>query len=183
VARSAQQRGPGVWVCFFGELGVEHGLILETRDEAWPDEAACQRSASALALRLPSGGSLLLELEGPLGAGKTTFVRYLLRALGLQERVKSPTYSLMECYALAGGLRVVHCDFYRFNDPQEWEDAGFREVFDQPGLTLVEWPEMAQGLLPKPDLRLCFGSPDDPDQTDARRVTWQACSARGLALL
>jgi tRNA threonylcarbamoyladenosine biosynthesis protein TsaE len=160
---------------------MRHVSILETRQVQWPNEAACQRSAAALALRVASG-SALVELEGPLGAGKTTFVRYVLQALGWQGKVKSPTYGLMECYALASGLQVVHCDFYRFNDPMEWEDAGFREVFAQPGLVLVEWPAMAQGLLPAPDLRVCLetGSPGDPE---VRQVTWQACSLRGLELL
>ena len=92
-----------------------------------------------------------ITLEGPLGAGKTTFARHLLRSLGATGRIKSPTYALLEPYDLPR-LKASHFDFYRFNDPREWIDAGLRDVFAQPGLKLAEWPDKAGALLPVPDL-------------------------------
>ncbi len=152
-------------------------MILETRKQHWADEVACQHSAHQLATRLPSNGAVI-ELHGTLGAGKTTFVRYLLQALGVTGRVKSPTYGLMEVYELPN-LSVSHFDFYRFNDAQEWEDAGFRDVFASPGLKLLEWPEKAAGLLPTPDLRISL----EPDAQDRRVVQFDACTALGVELL
>ena len=143
----------------------------------WPDEAACEAFARALALK-PGLRHAFIELHGPLGAGKTTLVRHLLRALGVQGRIKSPTYAVMEPYELPG-LNVSHFDFYRFTDPRELLDAGFRDVLAAPGLKLAEWPEHAAGLLPVADLRL-FIQPGDGDQ---RGVTVQAGTATGLALL
>ena len=151
--------------------------ILETRTQHWPDEAACAAAAAALAAR-PALRGAFVELHGTLGAGKTTFVRHLLHALGVAGRVKSPTYAVMEAYPLSG-FDAWHFDFYRFNDPQEWEDAGFRDVFASPGLKLAEWPEQAAGLLPEPDLRLAIV----PLQGDEREVTFTACTPLGLGLL
>ena len=169
--------------------------ILETRSRPWPDEAACARDAALLAGR-PALADARIELHGPLGAGKTTFVRHLLRALGVAGAVKSPTYTLLEPHAADaahGGFPIAHCDFYRFDDPSEWEDAGFRDVFSEPGLTLVEWPEKAAGLLPRPDLSLWIdtaaepmgettGHPDSAGEAP-RVVTVVANTARGVQLL
>lgn len=151
--------------------------ILETRTQHWPDEGACAAAARELAAR-PALAQAYIELHGTLGAGKTTFVRHLLQALGVTGRVKSPTYAVMEAYEPAG-RKVWHFDFYRFNDPQEWEDAGFRDVFASPGLKLAEWPEQAAGLLPVPDLRMELV----PLSGDERRVTYSACTPLGLELL
>jgi len=155
-----------------------HLSILETRRQTWPDEAACANSAAALA-RHAALRTAFVELHGPLGAGKTTFVRHLLHALGVQGRVKSPTYAVMEPYELPGGA-IRHFDFYRFNDPQEWEDAGFRDVFAAPGLKLAEWPEKAEGLLPLPDLRITIEPVGDGA---LREVRFGACTPLGLGLL
>ena len=95
--------------------------ILETRLVAWPDEAACATTAAQVATH-PALGDAFVELHGPLGAGKTTFARHLLHALGVTGKIKSPTYALMEPYragAEAGGFAIAHFDFYRFDDPQE----------------------------------------------------------------
>ena len=154
-----------------------HPPILETRRLRWSDEAGCEAFAQALAGR-PGITQACIELLGPLGAGKTTLVRHLLRALGVVGRIKSPTYTVMEPYTLADGSEAAHFDFYRFSDPREWLDAGFREVFARPGLKLVEWPTQAAGLLPTPDLRLLI-EPDDA----LRTVTVQAHTALGKALL
>ena len=143
----------------------------------WANEAACTATAQALAQR-PALREAFIELHGTLGSGKTTFVRHLLQALGVQGRIKSPTYAVMESYELPD-LAISHFDFYRFKDPQEFEDAGFREVFANPGLKLAEWPEQAAGLLPVPDLRMEL-TPLDGDQ---RRVSFEALTPRGLELL
>jgi len=156
--------------------------ILGTRLAHWPDEAACAASAAALAAHAALADAFI-ELHGPLGAGKTTFARHLLAALGVAGRVKSPTYTLMEPYrsdAAHGGFAIAHFDFYRFDDPQEWEDAGFREVFADPGLKLVEWPEKAEALLPRCDLRLTIGV---DDESAARELRAEALTARGAELL
>jgi tRNA threonylcarbamoyladenosine biosynthesis protein TsaE len=156
--------------------------ILETRLVPWPDEAACAASAARVATHLALADAFI-ELHGPLGAGKTTFARHLLHALGVTGAIKSPTYALMEPYqadAVSGGFAIAHFDFYRFDDPQEWEDAGFREVFANPGLKLVEWPEKAAELLPSCDLRLSIVPRDQGDGRDAR---FEAMSARGRELL
>ena len=91
-----------------------------------------------------------IALHGQLGAGKTTLVRHLLRALGVQGRIKSPSYAIVESYELPKGT-IWHFDFYRFSDPREWEDAGFRDIFAGPGLKLAEWPENAARVLPVAD--------------------------------
>lgn len=119
-----------------------------------------------------------LELQGSLGAGKTTLTRHLLRALGVAGRIKSPSYTVMESYRVEGG-EISHFDFYRFEDPREWEDAGFRDVFTRPGLKIAEWPEKAQGMLPTPDLRLSIALGNGEE----RLVRLQAGTALGRQLL
>ncbi len=126
----------------------------------------------------PSLHQAFVTLEGPLGAGKTTFVRHLLRALGVGGRIKSPTYAVLEPYELPG-LEIAHLDFYRFADPSEFADAGLREVFERPGLKLAEWPEHAGELLPTPDLRIRI----EPQGEQSRTVTLEALTPVGLELL
>ena len=156
----------------------DHPAILETRTLTWPDEAACAAFAARLA-RAPSLlPSTFIALDGALGAGKTTFVRHLLRALGVTGRIKSPTYALMEPYTVAGHA-VSHFDFYRFGDAREWADAGLRDVFAAPGLKLAEWPDNAAPLLPRPDWRLQIDTDDD----GTRRVTVHALTPHGVELL
>ena len=116
-----------------------------------PDAAATSRLGAALAAGAAPGRTLYLS--GDLGSGKTTLVRGLLHALGHPGQVKSPTYALVEPYALSK-LHLYHFDFYRFNDRSEWLSSGFREYFDGESLCVVEWPEKAGGLLPPPDLRV-----------------------------
>ena len=95
----------------------------------------------------------VLHLRGDLGAGKTTLARGLLRALGYTGRIKSPTYSLVELYALSR-LNLYHFDFYRFEDREEWLASGFREYFNPQSACIVEWPERAGDLLSAPDVEV-----------------------------
>ena len=100
-------------------------------------------------------------------------------ALGITGRVKSPTYAVVEPHETPDGLAISHFDFYRFNDPQEWEDAGFRDIFAGPGLKLAEWPDKAAGLTPPADLAIHLDAPDG----SIRHVLLQAHTATGRSLL
>ncbi len=144
-----------------------------------PDARATEALASRLAARLEPG--FVLYLSGDLGAGKTTFVRALLRALGFAGRVKSPSFSLLESYDLSK-FRLYHFDFYRFDSDQGWLDAGFEEFIGAPNVAIVEWPERAAGTLPAPDLHLYlrFGRDTNPDE---RIVEAIAGTDRGRACL
>jgi tRNA threonylcarbamoyladenosine biosynthesis protein TsaE len=115
------------------------------------DEAATLRLGAAVAVGLAPGRTLFLS--GDLGAGKTTLVRGLLRALGYDGRVKSPSYPLVELYSLSS-LHLYHFDFYRFKNEAEWRDSGFREYFNAESACVVEWPERAGGMLPPPSLAI-----------------------------
>ena len=143
----------------------------------WQDETQTQAFAQALAAR-PALRTATLELQGDLGAGKTTLVRHLLRALGVAGRIKSPTYAVVEPHQAQtpdGLLNIWHFDFYRFNDPREWEDAGFRDLFAGPGLKLCEWPDQATGLMPVADLDITLTLQDN----EHRLVQLQAHTPRG----
>jgi tRNA threonylcarbamoyladenosine biosynthesis protein TsaE len=159
--------------------------------------------AAALRVRGPAGqrmnGGLHVHLLGDLGAGKTTLVRATLHALGHRGRVRSPTYTLVEPYRIdeldhlddgnphtpppghadatstgQRGYDVYHFDLYRFADPAEWADAGFREYFNEGALCLVEWPQKAGTLIGVPDLALSLDLAGE-----GRVLTARAYSARG----
>jgi tRNA threonylcarbamoyladenosine biosynthesis protein TsaE len=117
------------------------------------DESATVTLAQRLAARLRPG--MVIYLHGDLGAGKTTLVRGVLNALGHTGRVKSPTYTLVEPYHIAG-LDLRHFDLYRLHDEEEWEAAGFRDEFDGHNIFFIEWPEHARGLIPQADLKIGF---------------------------
>jgi tRNA threonylcarbamoyladenosine biosynthesis protein TsaE len=164
----------------------------------WASEADTKAFAQLLAA-CPAVQNATITLHGDLGAGKTTFVRHLLHSLGVQGRIKSPTYAVVEphealpCPLMPPGapLHIWHFDFYRFTDPREWEDAGFRELFASPGLKLVEWPERAAGHLPRIDAELHIRTQDTPqprpledeEAPPARQITFRALTAEGLQLL
>lgn len=101
----------------------------------------------------------VIFLEGQLGAGKTTFVRGLLRGLGHEGSVKSPTFTLIETYSLAG-QEVMHADLYRLKDESELEALGFRDYFTDNHIVLIEWASNAERMLPKPTLHCTLSIPD-----------------------
>ncbi len=139
------------------------------------DEGQLVARAAQLAPLLGEGGTLYLV--GELGVGKTSFARALLRALGVDARIKSPTYSLLESYR-SGDLDLHHLDLYRIADAGELEWLGLPELQDRRSLLLIEWPERGAGALPSPDLILRL------QHAGSRRELYaEAASARGEWLL
>jgi tRNA threonylcarbamoyladenosine biosynthesis protein TsaE len=135
------------------------------------DETATLALGATIAPALHPG--LVIFLEGELGAGKTTLARGILRGLGYLGKVKSPTYNLIELYKISK-LYLYHFDFYRFNNPSEWEEAGFRDYFNTDSICLVEWPEKAEELLPQADLKFIFEVAEE-----GRKVEIQADTEAG----
>ena len=133
-------------------------IDLYCRQEADTASLAKQLAASfEQFLNKQPGSHLNISLEGDLGAGKTTFARYLIQTMGHEGKVKSPTYTLCEPYTLQlkdQAITVHHFDLYRMRDPLEWQEAGFAEHFDVPGICLIEWPEKAEGTLPGFDIQI-----------------------------
>ena len=163
-------------------MGAErlHGeppIVKRSIELIWPSESATQAFAESLAAQ-PALHNAFIELRGDLGAGKTTFTRHLLRALGVEGRIKSPTFAVVEPYEV-GALSIWHFDFYRFSNPREWADAGFRDIFASDGLKLAEWPENAAPNLPLADIVLRLKVMDD----ESRHTTVTAHTATGLALM
>lgn len=138
-----------------------------------PDEAATRALGKALAGGLVPG--LVVYLEGDLGAGKTTFVRGVLAGLGHAGKVKSPTFSLVEPYAVSK-IDFYHFDLYRIKDPSGWADSGFRDYFDGRGVCFIEWPTQAPELIPPPDLEVHLRV---SDHTGGRDVTIRAITRLG----
>lgn len=139
--------------------------------ETCTNEDALLSLAAKLALAV-SGGSVIF-LQGPLGAGKTTFSRGFLAALGYKGKVKSPTYTLLEQYNLPGRV-INHFDLYRIVDENELEQIGIRDYFQPNAISLIEWPEKASEMLPQPDIKCEIAFVDE-----GRVVTLAACSERG----
>ena len=123
----------------------------------------------------------MIYLSGDLGAGKTTLVRGLLRALGHAGNVKSPTYTLIEPYVVSR-LDLYHFDFYRFSYPEEYLDAGLDEYFAGQGVCLVEWPDKAAPYLPAPDLEIRLEICRN-EASDSREATLRALTEAGRSCL
>lgn len=136
-----------------------------------PDEAATLRLGGEWARVLAA--PTVAYLSGSLGAGKTTFARGLLRGLGFDGAVKSPTYAVVESYRLSE-LTVHHFDLYRFSSPEEWVDAGLDDVVAEGGICLIEWAQHGGGLVPPADLLFEFAAQDD-----GRVCSVSALSAQG----
>jgi tRNA threonylcarbamoyladenosine biosynthesis protein TsaE len=139
-----------------------------------PDEAAVARLAARFAAVVQP--PLVLYLRGDLGAGKTTFARAYIHALGYEGYVKSPSYGLLETYE-AGGRKVLHLDLYRIEDPEELEFLALRDLFDDGTVLLIEWPERGAGHLPDADLTLEFGENDS-----GRYIVCRGNSQQGLTV-
>ncbi len=142
---------------------------------ALADENATEELGAAVARALIAG--VVIYLEGPLGAGKTTLVRGLLRALGHTGAVKSPTYTLVEPYHLRN-LKLNHFDLYRLTDAEELEYMGIRDYFTEQSVCLIEWPSCGEGVLPPADLHLTLSV-----AANGRAACLRADTARGQALL
>jgi tRNA threonylcarbamoyladenosine biosynthesis protein TsaE len=140
-----------------------------------PDEDAMVALGARLAPLLTPG--LVIYLEGGLGAGKTTFCRGLVRGLGHVGAVKSPTYTLVEPYALSA-LTVYHFDLYRLGDPEELEFLGIRDYFLADTLCLIEWPERGKGILPPADLVINIEA-----EGLGRRLQLVPSTSRGMAVV
>lgn len=142
---------------------------------ALADEAATRHCASRLADVLAGGD--VIGLSGDLGSGKTTFARALIRALGGDEEVPSPTFTLVQTYRLARA-EVWHFDLYRVERPEDIAELGLEEAFAG-GIALIEWPERAGDLLPDDRLDLSFGF---AASAGARTLAVTGLGARGQAL-
>jgi tRNA threonylcarbamoyladenosine biosynthesis protein TsaE len=143
------------------------------------DEAATLACGARFASILAPG--LTVQLHGDLGAGKTTFVRGVLRGLGHVGKVKSPTYTLVEPYVVSR-YNIYHFDLYRFNSEEEWDAAGFREYFNPQSICMIEWPEKAAHVLPQPDIHVQL-SPFSLGSTMGRKVQFSAGSVLGTQCL
>ncbi len=149
---------------------------MESLRCALPDAEATQALAQRMAPLLVGGG--VVWLQGDLGAGKTTFARALLQALGVDERVKSPTYSLVESYPLRAGNNAWHLDLYRIAAAEELDYLGLEALRESGALVLVEWPEHGARALPPADLHLHLSHVGE-----ARAALLSARSARAHAWL
>ena len=159
-------------------------LKQHCRQEAETATVAKQLATSfELFLTAQPGSHLNICLEGDLGAGKTTFARYLIQGLGHAGKVKSPTYTLCEPYPLqlkGQAITVHHFDLYRMRDPLEWQEAGFAEHFDVPGICLIEWPEKAEGTLPTFDIQIQLTAGMDENE---RSITMNALTEHGKTIV
>lgn len=143
-------------------------------------EAATLEFAANFALRCQP--PLIIYLQGDLGAGKTTFARGFINALGHSGKVKSPTFTLVESYDLAN-TRLYHFDLYRLNDPHELEYIGIRELIGEPDvICLIEWPEKGGNELPVADLVINLEYQEEYGG-ESREVNFHANSTKGQMII
>jgi len=154
---------------------MPHDDYKTTSSTLLKSEDEMSRFAEKLSQVCPS--RITIYLEGDLGTGKTTFVRCFLKALGFKERVKSPTFTLLETYQVANKT-IYHFDLYRLKDPEELEYIGIRD-FDEEAICFVEWAEKGEAHLPLADLICKLAIVDQ----DARQLEIVANSDLGKALV
>lgn len=145
-----------------------------------PDESTMLRFGKKLAetiLKCHTERAVILYFNGDLGAGKTTLTRGMVQGLGFQGNVKSPTYTLVEEYNIAGKM-IYHFDLYRLADPEELEFMGIRDYFAKDSICLIEWAEKGDGILPAADLLVNIDYYDD-----ARNITLIAQNALGEQII
>lgn len=150
----------------------------------WLNETDTQQWAHTLAqqwLHSTQPVHMLICLHGDLGAGKTTLVRYILRSLGVEGRIKSPTFAIVESYDTTVG-KLWHFDLYRFDNPQEWEDAGFGEICATNGIKFIEWADKAAHYLPVADWDVYLEQSYDAAE-HARQVRIEAHTPYGKDIL
>jgi len=136
------------------------------------DESMTEYAGAHIARSLPATGAVIY-LQGDLGAGKTTLSRGLIRALGHQGAVKSPTYTLVEPYE-DFEFPLYHFDLYRLSHPEEVEFLGVNDYFKPPAVCLIEWPGRGKGFLPSADIHFFLA-----DEGNGRRLSWQADTVKG----
>ena len=134
-----------------------------------PDEAATVAAGVKMGRALNTG--CVVFLVGELGAGKTTFTRGALRALGHAGSVKSPTYTLCEPYDLADEAQLCHLDLYRLSNPEELEFLGIRDYVASGAILFIEWPSKGEGWLPAPDLQVALQATDTGRQLEISALT------------
>jgi tRNA threonylcarbamoyladenosine biosynthesis protein TsaE len=140
------------------------------------DEAASLEFAEQFAKLCKPG--CIIYLQGELGAGKTTFVRGFLHGLGYTDKVKSPTFTIVESYEFEPSHRIFHFDLYRLVDPEELDLIGIREYFAANAICLIEWPERALSVLKPADVQLQWAVVDE-----GRQVVIESLSAKGEEIL
>jgi tRNA threonylcarbamoyladenosine biosynthesis protein TsaE len=151
-------------------------MTIQSAEFALADERATARLGEALARAIRTmvpaiaRHGLVVALAGDLGAGKTSVVRAMLRALGVTGAVRSPTFTLVEPYVVSS-LNFYHFDFYRLADPEEFSFAGFRDMFGPASVCLIEWPDKAAGHLPQADLRIALRVADEGRQASLTAAT------------
>ena len=145
-----------------------------------PDEGTMLRFGKKLAevlVKQPKDNAIVLYFNGDLGAGKTTLTRGMVQGLGYQGNVKSPTYTLVEEYSIAGKM-IYHFDLYRLADPEELEFMGIRDYFADNTICLIEWAEKGADLLSPPDLLVNIGYAEN-----ARNIELVAQSTMGQQII